>query len=85
MAEFSDRQPLATYEQAVWRLAQFEVASGHTADQITLAVQIVADTFWFSDDKVRYDMRKACRSIGHGLPPPRRSRVLRSAHGVLHG
>lgn len=69
------REPLATYEQAINRLSFFEVAQGHTPEQLNLAVQIVADMFWFSDAKVRHDMQKATRALDVAVAPRRRRSV----------
>lgn len=68
------REPLATYEKAVWRLAQYDLGEGYTPDQLDLAVQIVADVFWLSDAKVRHDLKKAVRSIAANVAAPARAR-----------
>jgi hypothetical protein len=70
------REPLATYEQAVWRLAQYEVGQANTLGQMDLAIQIVADVFWFSQAKVRNDMEKAARSVASKVHAPRRARAV---------
>lgn len=72
--ELSTRSPLATYEQAVWRLVRMETENGHAPEQIELAVQIVADVFWLSDAKVAYDVKKAARSLGGNVAAPPRHR-----------
>lgn len=73
----TDREPLATYEQAVWRLVQF-AAAGKSVEQTDLATQVVADLFWFSESKVRHDVSKALRSLGASAAP-RRPRSHRAA------
>lgn len=81
MPEFSTRTPLSTYEQAIWRLAQWEASERYAPDQMELAVQVVSDVFWLSDAKVRFDMKKAVRSLA-AMPaarPPRAARVERVA------
>jgi hypothetical protein len=79
--ELSTRSPLATYEQAVWRLVRMETENGHAPEQIELAVQIVADVFWLSDAKVAYDVKKAARSLGGNVAAPPRHR--RNASGFV--
>lgn len=82
MIQTAMRNPLATYEQAVWRLVQME-AAGSTADKLELAVQIVADVFWLSDEKVVHDMKKASRNLG-AMPAARpRRRYSPLIHGGL--
>jgi len=82
--ELSTRSPLATYEQAVWRLVQMETENGHSPEQIELAVQIVADVFWLSDAKVAYDVKKAARSLGGNVAaPPRHRRNASSFVGAV--
>ena len=44
-----DRQPLRNYEQALWRLIEWQVSERVPEGQIDLAIQIVADVFWLSD------------------------------------
>ncbi|MGQ0610428.1 MAG: hypothetical protein ACT4N9_04900 [Paracoccaceae bacterium] len=76
---FIEREPIATYEQAVWRLC-YHVCSGVPQAETDGAVKIVADVFWFSDEKVRADLSKALREIGGIYPPsrlPRRRGVAR--------
>jgi hypothetical protein len=81
MAEFSTRAPLATYEQAIWRLAQFEVSARYTSVQLELAVQIVADMFWLSDAKILHDVKKAARSV-QIAPRPRSHRATLVSAGA---
>lgn len=78
------RNPLVTYEQALWRLVQWDVGGKHTAEQLSLAVQIVSDVFWLSDDKVRHDVLKKRRTLG-AMPRPSAPRVssLRHHQGVF--
>lgn len=71
-----DREPLSTYEQAVWRLAQYEVGQANTLGQMDLAIQIVADLFWLSEAKVRSDAQKAARSVAANAFAPRRARAV---------
>lgn len=59
---FSTREPLATYDQAIWRLAQ-KVVVGRPQAEIDGATETVADVFWFSDEKVKHDLSKALLHI----------------------
>ncbi len=71
--------PIAEYRQAVWRLTEFEVSGKYTADQLALAVSIVADVFWYSEAKVRHDMQRAVRSISRDDVSPSRRRYVTGA------
>lgn len=68
------RDPIATYEQAIRRLVRFLVAEKCTPEQLDLAVQIVADIWWLSDEKVRHDMQKSSRELYQDAPKPIRRR-----------
>ena len=60
----SNRAPLNTYENAIWRIVQYVVQETHGETEIGLAVEVVADLFWVSDSKVRHDVNKAARGLG---------------------
>lgn len=64
-----DREPLRTYEQAINRLSLRQVSGRFTETQIELGVQTVADVFWFSDEKVRNDLRKATLAVERMAAP----------------
>lgn len=77
MCEFinGSREPISTYEQAVWRLAQMDATQ--TAS-VCSAVDIVADIFWIKKSRVEADITKALSLLGgvrvipsrvRGLPP----------------
>lgn len=60
----ANREPLNTYENAIWRIVQYVVQETHGQTEIGLAVEVVADTYWVSDSKVRHDVNKAARGLG---------------------
>ena len=59
----ADREPIATYEKAVWRLVALRDDPEITDAAYDLAVKLLADVFWRSDLVVRRDVRKAAREI----------------------
>lgn len=73
----ADRNPIATYERAIWRLVGFQNIDQATDDEIEYAVRIVADVFWLSDAKVRHDMRRAAKEIDYSFTPARDRRYTR--------
>lgn len=59
-----NRAPFATYDRAVWRLAQLIIENGDVAtEELRFAVDIVADVFWLSESRVWADAGKAARAI----------------------
>ena len=70
-----DAQPVSTYEQALWWLVR-KSAQGATIEQLTFAVQLIADTYWFSPAKVTHDWQKVERQIpaAEAAAPRRRGR-----------
>jgi len=72
-----NRDPIGSYERAVWRLVSFQIADGAADQELDYAVQIVADVFWLSDAKVRHDMRRAAAEIDHSFSPARDKRYSR--------
>jgi hypothetical protein len=80
-----DREPLRTYEQAINRLSFRQVSGRFTETQIELGVQTVADVFWFSDEKVRNDLRKATLAVERMAAPAPSRRRGRFASGMIWG
>jgi len=72
MAEFSTSMPIADYQQAVWRLAEWEVSEKYTPEQLALALSMVADIFWYSEAKVLHDTKRAARAVSRETKPRRR-------------
>ncbi len=66
---------MSTYEQALWRLVQWQVSERYAYAEFDLAVQIVADVFWLSDAKVRADVEKQVRALCAPAPPRRQREV----------
>lgn len=55
----ADREPLETYEQALWRLVYILCKRGLRMPEsgpLPDAAQIVADIYWVNDEKVRRDV-----------------------------
>lgn len=73
----SERNPIATYERAIWRLVCFQTIDQATDEEIEYAVRIVADVFWLSDAKVRHDMRRSAKEIDYSFAPARDRRFTR--------
>lgn len=62
----ADRAPIATYQQALWRLASLLVKDEQEIPEIgplPVAAQFLADIFWLNDSKVRADLRRCMRAI----------------------
>lgn len=54
-----DREPVSTYDGALWRLVAYAERLGEEKQQQLLpAVRIVADIFWVTEAKVWTDVRK---------------------------
>lgn len=70
-----DRLPIRDYGRALWRLTQWSVSERYTQAQLDLAVQVVADVFWLSDEKVMHDLRKKVASVSRAPALPRRREV----------
>lgn len=51
------REPVATYDQALWRLVSEELL-GASEDALALARALVADIFWINDEQLRSDLAK---------------------------
>lgn len=59
-----DRDSIADYEQAVWRLVTAYEASGRrVTDDLALAVEIVADIYWCRDSRVWRDILARSRRL----------------------
>ena len=58
-----DRLPIAEYASVCWRLAYHLALAEGKEDAIDIAVQITADIFWVSAEKVWRDVRHAYGSV----------------------
>lgn len=59
-----DRAPISTYDEAVRHLVTLRINPALSDDAYDVAVALVADIFWRTDNKVRRDVRVACKEIG---------------------
>lgn len=60
------RDPISTYDQAVWRLiAEFERTGEYDAGgPLPFAAQLVCDFFWCTEATLRRDLARFRRSLG---------------------
>lgn len=72
------RNPIQTYEQAVFRLVQFRVEERFCDEQLLLAREMIEDIYWVSSAKVLHDVERETRKLCGGLrfAPPARLGVL---------
>lgn len=69
--------PLVNYQQAIWRLVARWEAVGRARDaDLDFAIKVVADIYWYSDEKVWSDVRKFAA---------RNAPVARPLHRCLRG
>ena len=78
-----DREPISTYEPALWRLIgdwddALDIAAG-TAP-LPFAAEMVCDIYWVTHEQFRMDVRKLWNSLFDERPrPPLRRTRLRGA------
>lgn len=69
--DLADRQPISTYEQALWRLVEHFAAHGPVIsldEPLPVVAEIVGEIFWVSPSRLRSDLLKCQREVHHSAP-----------------